>query len=359
MGGLWYENTTTSDPRLASPTDRDRREPSCGVACRVPFPVARFYLPLNPTMSQDPLLCENPGRYVLFPITHENEWWRYKQALERFWPAESLALARDAERVGVVPHAMALLCGVYAASGSGQIPQLVCLALARMMNEVQIPEVRCGFGLAISQIQIHMETLASWLQYLAPLNASIEYAVRRAQSHIESVRRWFESHVMSMEASFRSRLSNLVIFLLLVNAGATVAIKLLSSSAPSFKELLGATHLIALDRLHLVDLCAKLPGLQNPDGPVVDSVRDLVQIEQSSLDGLLEDAEVSKSARLAHIEWLADRALGMIGHQPLYNTATPFSWALHSITLPAEPTRKTSGGRVVKEEGVFSLDHDF
>ncbi len=43
----------------------------------------------------EPLLQENPHRFVLLPIEHEDIWQMYKQAEASFWTAEEIDLAMD------------------------------------------------------------------------------------------------------------------------------------------------------------------------------------------------------------------------------------------------------------------------
>ena len=47
-------------------------------------------------LKPEPMLLENPGRFVLFPIKHSDIWKMYKQAESSFWTAEELDLAQDA-----------------------------------------------------------------------------------------------------------------------------------------------------------------------------------------------------------------------------------------------------------------------
>ncbi len=48
-------------------------------------------------MSQliEPILTENPNRFVLFPIEHDDIWKFYKQSEASFWTAEEIDLQQD------------------------------------------------------------------------------------------------------------------------------------------------------------------------------------------------------------------------------------------------------------------------
>ena len=44
----------------------------------------------------EPLLSENPNRFVLFPIQHDDIWQWYKKSEASFWTAEEIDLSQDA-----------------------------------------------------------------------------------------------------------------------------------------------------------------------------------------------------------------------------------------------------------------------
>ena len=43
----------------------------------------------------EPLLKENPNRFVLFPIEHDDIWAFYKKSEASFWTAEEIDLHQD------------------------------------------------------------------------------------------------------------------------------------------------------------------------------------------------------------------------------------------------------------------------
>ena len=49
----------------------------------------------NEGFTPKPLLQENPHRFVLFPIHHNDIWWMYKKAEASFWTAEEIDLSAD------------------------------------------------------------------------------------------------------------------------------------------------------------------------------------------------------------------------------------------------------------------------
>ena len=47
------------------------------------------------TTQNEPILKENPNRFVLFPIKHNDIWDIYKKAEASFWTAEEIDLHQD------------------------------------------------------------------------------------------------------------------------------------------------------------------------------------------------------------------------------------------------------------------------
>ena len=144
--------------------------------------------------ADEPLLRENPHRFVLFPIkyhevrdtsagrdasrvkwfsfcrtlssddlliqlNHEQIWQMYKKAEASFWTAEEIDLSKDLHdwnnRINdderyFISHVLAF----FAASDGIVNENLV----ERFSGEVQIPEARCFYGFQIMMENIHSET---------------------------------------------------------------------------------------------------------------------------------------------------------------------------------------------------------
>merc|ERR1712047_96917 len=99
----------------------------------------------------EPLLMENPRRFVILPIQYGDIWQMYKKAEASFWTAEEVDLSKDVkdwERY-FVSHVLAF----FAASDGIVNENLV----ERFMKEVQVPEARCFYGFQIAMENIHSE----------------------------------------------------------------------------------------------------------------------------------------------------------------------------------------------------------
>lgn len=137
---------------------------------------------IKPAEQDEPLLRDNPSRFVLFPIQYhevcmrrgasiapyfksilsevmQQIWQMYKRAEASFWTAEEIDLSKDLhdwnnrlnddERF-FISHVLAF----FAASDGIVNENLV----ERFSSEVQIPEARCFYGFQIMMENIHSET---------------------------------------------------------------------------------------------------------------------------------------------------------------------------------------------------------
>ncbi|CAB1340419.1 unnamed protein product [Coregonus sp. 'balchen'] len=107
--------------------------------------------------EEEPLLKENPRRFVIFPIKYHDIWQMYKKAEASFWTAEEVDLSKDTqhweslkdEERYFISHILAF----FAASDGIVNENLV----ERFTQEVQVTEARCFYGFQIAMENIHSE----------------------------------------------------------------------------------------------------------------------------------------------------------------------------------------------------------
>lgn len=105
----------------------------------------------------EPLLEDNPRRFVVFPIQYHDIWQMYKKAEASFWTAEEVDLSKDLghwealkdEEQHFISHVLAF----FAASDGIVNENLV----ERFSKEVQATEARCFYGFQIAMENIHSE----------------------------------------------------------------------------------------------------------------------------------------------------------------------------------------------------------
>jgi ribonucleoside-diphosphate reductase subunit M2 len=112
----------------------------------------------NKGFAPEPLLQENPHRFVLFPIHYNDIWWMYKKAKASFWTAEEIDLSADLpDWVGLSDterHFISHVLAFFAAS-DGIVNENLSSNFA---PEVTVPEARCFYGFQIAVENIHSET---------------------------------------------------------------------------------------------------------------------------------------------------------------------------------------------------------
>lgn len=114
---------------------------------------------LNPVDTEtEPILMENPNRFVLFPIKYPKVWEMYKKQLASFWTADEIDLfsdLKDWEKLNKdEKHFIKYVLAFFAASDGIVLENLA----EQFCTEVQIPEARCFYGFQIAMENIHSET---------------------------------------------------------------------------------------------------------------------------------------------------------------------------------------------------------
>ena len=111
----------------------------------------------KPDFSDEPLLRENPRRFVILPIQYPDIWQMYKKAEASFWTIEEVDLGRDLAHWEALKederYFLSHVLAFFAASDGIVNENLV----ERFMQEVQVPEARCFYGFQIAIENIHSE----------------------------------------------------------------------------------------------------------------------------------------------------------------------------------------------------------
>jgi ribonucleoside-diphosphate reductase beta chain len=107
---------------------------------------------------QEPLLIEDPLRFVLFPIKHSDIWEMYKRHEASFWTAEEIDLSQDQKDWENLSdgerHFISHVLAFFAAS-DGIVNENLAV---NFLSEVQYAEAKCFYGFQIAMENIHSET---------------------------------------------------------------------------------------------------------------------------------------------------------------------------------------------------------
>ena len=108
---------------------------------------------------EEPILKENPNRFVLFPIQHSDIWEMYKKQEASIWTAEELDLASDltdwANKLNdderfFIKHVLAFF-----AASDGIVNENLA---ENFLSEVQYTEAKFFYGFQVMMENIHSET---------------------------------------------------------------------------------------------------------------------------------------------------------------------------------------------------------
>lgn len=107
----------------------------------------------------EPILTENPHRFVIFPIQHHDLWDFYKKSEASFWTAEEIDLAADLNdwRTKLNDDERYFVKNILAffAASDGIVNENLA---ENFVREVQYPEAKFFYGFQIMMENIHSET---------------------------------------------------------------------------------------------------------------------------------------------------------------------------------------------------------
>ncbi|KAI4092569.1 MAG: hypothetical protein LQ344_003415 [Seirophora lacunosa] len=294
---------------------------------------------IKPEEASEPLLQENPQRFVLFPIKYHEIWQMYKKAEASFWTAEEIDLSKDLHdwnnRINddekyFISHILAF----FAASDGIVNENLV----ERFSGEVQIPEARCFYGFQIMMENIHSETYSLLIDSYIKEQKQRAYLFNAIET-IPAIRKkadWAIKWIQDKNSTFAQRLVAFAAVEGIFFSGAFASIFWLKKRG-LMPGLTFSNELISRDEgLHTDFACLLFSHLNNRPSKqaVQDVITEAVTIEQEFLTEALPCALLGMNATLMkqYIEFVADRLLVALGNQKVYNSPNPFDF-MESISL--------------------------
>ncbi|MCU0448927.1 MAG: ribonucleoside-diphosphate reductase small subunit [Bernardetiaceae bacterium] len=327
--------------------------------------------PSTTAQAVEPLLVDNPNRFVLFPIEYDDIWKMYKKAEASFWTAEEIDLSQDlkdwdnltADERYFISHVLAFF-----AASDGIVNENLA---ANFLHEVQFSEAKCFYGFQIAIENIHSETYSLLIdtyiknpQEKSRLFNALE-TVPCVQKKGNWALRWINSE------NFAERLVAFAAVEGIFFSGSFCSIFWLKKRG-LMPGLSFSNELISRDEgLHCDFACLLYTRyLTNrlPQERVIEIITDAVRIEQEFITEALPVALIGMNAGLMsqYIEFVADRLLGELGCPKQYGSANPFDF-MDMISLQGKTNffEKRVGeyqkAGVMSDKGTqkFSLNEDF
>merc|ERR1719443_1260218 len=281
--------------------------------------------------KEDPMLKENPNRWVMFPIQHPDIWEMYKKHEASFWTAEEIDLSQDTkdwEKLNdserhFIKHVLAF----FAASDGIVLENLG----TNFSSEVQYPEARAFYGFQIAMENIHSETYSLLIEQYIKDDAEREGVFQAIQT-MPAVRAKAEWAVMWMnnENCFAERLVAFAAVEGILFSGAFCSIYWLKKRS-MMPGLTFSNELISRDEGLHADFACLLYGMLEhklPDDVVHDIIRGAVAAEKAFICEALSCDLIGMNSELmtTYIKFVADRLLVALGHPKLYEVKNPFDW---------------------------------
>lgn len=304
------------------------RKPSAGEAKEME-PIA---LPPSeqPTVLPEPLLQENPDRFVIFPIKHPDIWAKYKQHMAVFWTPEEIDLSKDMKDWEKLTdnerHFIKNILGFFAGSDGIVMENLA----SRFTREVQWPEAKFFYGCQNLLEAVHSETYSLLIDtYIADKKEKEE--LLRATSTIPCVKKkaeWAMEWIENKDADFATRLLGFAAVEGIFFSGAFCAIFWLKQRG-LMPGLTLSNEFIARDEgIHTDFACLLYSKIVNrlDKKKVYKIIRDAVKIEKQFITKSLPCELIGMNADLMsqYIEYVADRLLLQLGYPKVYKTTNPF-----------------------------------
>ncbi|MBF9253009.1 ribonucleotide-diphosphate reductase subunit beta [Pontibacter sp. 172403-2] len=318
----------------------------------------------------EPILKENPNRFVLFPIQHDEVWQMYKKAEASFWTAEEIDLTQDLKDWESLNdgerHFISHVLAFFAAS-DGIVNENLAV---NFMQEVQLPEARCFYGFQIMMENIHAETYSLLIDTYVKKQSEKDYlfnaleTVPAVKKKGEWALKWINSE------NFTERLIAFAAVEGIFFSGSFCSIFWMKKRG-LMPGLTFSNELISRDEgLHCDFACLLYSMLQSklPEERVQAIIRDAVSIEQEFVTDALPVDLIGMNAKLMsqYIEFVADRLLVALGCGKIYNATNPFDF-MEMISLQGKTNffekrvgeYQKAGVLGGSDKNVFSLDEDF
>jgi len=323
-------------------------------------------------LKAEPLLEENSGRFVIFPIQHDDIWQFYKKTEASFWTAEEIDLHQDItdwesklndDERHFIKHVLAFF-----AASDGIVNENLA---ENMVNQVQYTEAKFFYGFQIMMENIHSETYSLLIDTYIKDTKEKDYLFN-AVENLECVKkkadwalRWID------EGDFTENLIAFAAVEGIFFSGSFCAIFWLKKRG-LMPGLTFSNELISRDEGMHCDFACLLYNnhIQNklPKETIRKIIVDAVEIEKEFVSDAIPVRLIGMNAELMcqYIEFCADRLLQTLGNEKEYNAENPFPW-MDMISLQGKTNffekrvgdYQKAGVTAARDQQVFSLDEDF
>ena len=323
------------------------------------------------SVAVEPILQDNPNRFVLFPIQHDDIWAYYKKSEASFWTAEEIDLSQDLvdwEKLNdderhFIKHVLAFF-----AASDGIVNENLA---ENFVSEVQYTEAKFFYGFQIMMENIHSETYSLLIDTYIKDNKEKDFLFNAIENldcvkkKAEWALRWIDN------GSFQERLIAFAAVEGIFFSGSFCSIFWLKKRG-LMPGLSFSNELISRDEGMHCDFACLLYNDHVVNKMTKEDIQkmitDAVDIEKEFVSDSLPVNLIGMNAELMcqYIEFVADRLLASLGNDKIYNVENPFPW-MDLISLQGKTNffekrvgdYQKAGVMSSRDKQVFRLDEDF
>lgn len=280
----------------------------------------------------EPLLEDNPNRYVMFPIKDHDIWQLYKKMFDCMWRAEEIDLSKDMIHWETLNdnerHFIKMVLAFFAASDGIVVENLGM----RFLSEVQLPEARTAYGFQLMMENVHSETYSLLIDTYIKDNTE-KTKLFEALENFECIKKkgdWAIKWINDKRSSFAARLVAFACVEGIFFSGSFCAIYWMKKRG-LMPGLTFSNELISRDEGMHTDLAVMLFNKLNKKlnkQKIKEIVKEAVEIEKEFICDALPCKLIGMNSKLMsqYIEFVADRLLVQLGCTKEYKSENPFDF---------------------------------
>jgi len=283
--------------------------------------------------ENEPLLQENPNRFVMFPVQDMEIWDMYKKHVASFWTAEEIDLSVDIKDwkklTNNEKHFLKHILAFFAASDGIVLENL----LENFGLEVQLPEARCFYAFQAAMENIHSETYSLMIDTFVKDDTE-KSGLFTAMHSMDCVKKKAEWAIRWMQqgatASFAQRLVAFAAVEGIFFSGSFCALFWLKKRG-LMPGLTFSNELISRDEgLHTDFAVLLYHKLQNQlsEEVIHEIIKSAVDCEKQFICEALPASLLGMNNKQMsqYIEFVADRLCHSLACEKIYHTKNPFEW---------------------------------
>ena len=320
--------------------------------------------------NEEPLLMENPNRYVMFPLQDNAIWDLYKKMFDSMWRAEEIDLSKDMKDWISLKEDerffIKMILGFFAASDGIVLENLGM----RFLSEVQLPEARAAYAFQMMMENVHSESYSLLIDTYIK-DEEEKNKIFKSIENFPSIKKkadWAIKWIQDKRSSFAARLVAFACVEGIFFSGSFCAIYWLKKRG-LMPGLTFSNELISRDEGMHTDLaCLLFSKLNNKlNKPKIrEIVKEAVEIEKEFICESLPCRLIGMNSDLMkqYIEFVADRLLVQLGCNKIYKVSCPFDF-MELISLEQKTNFFESRNASYsldsnkKNDDVFSFDAEF